>query len=586
MAKCNSCNSEITSGAKFCEHCGAPVFPVATPEQTTRQEEQSAYEAKGPSGDGHPPASQVRYQNDESNQQQSPGNGYQSSQDGQQFAPDTQQSQQGSQQPFQGSYQQQPSQGTYYSNQGTHQSSQVVYQPPQGGQQSSHDPIEISPMPIKQAKDSNKTIIFVILGIVLLGIVSTAIIFLIKGFGKNPYLGLWKATKIIQSGEEIGLDGFFEDAYAIELTDGSECVLVFGGQSFEGTWKTGGNKITITVTDGSDNMDIIGDIDKETMLFKNFVDTGMDVTFEKSDGKLKIPKNTVHVDDPDDWSNVDRDIYIGFWDIDMVEIDGEEHDPVDATGRDIIYFDIKDDGTAILDLDGDKMEGTYTIDGENIKLNIEMGTFHGIFENNMMRVKEWAGIEGMDYIFRKRTESSNSAKQGSIETNKSDIGGDSNLQDYWGKNWFGYLWITDAYGKWEELEDVFYDTHMVLNIDEGGNGDMYMYLGDTEDSSIVSHIIADEDHIEITEGYFWDMELDTSTWWIAPSPVDEGTLLVMGDIYIDPETESSGFDFMICVRPFGERWEQEVANEEHLPPGFEQYIKALDSGATDSSGLR
>ena len=89
MAKCNSCDLEITGGAKFCEHCGAPVSPIVPSGEIIHQEDHDVCEAKMPNGGSHPPPSQVSYQNNEYNQQQSPKEEYQHLQDSQQsfYAP-------------------------------------------------------------------------------------------------------------------------------------------------------------------------------------------------------------------------------------------------------------------------------------------------------------------------------------------------------------------------------------------------------------------------------------------------------------------------------------------------------------------
>ena len=59
-----------------------------------------------------------------------------------------------------------------------------------------------------------------------------------------------------------------------------------------------------------------------------------------------------------------------------------------------------------------------------------------------------------------------------------------------------------------------------------------------------------------TAGYLWDFDYDQGEWVIDVASTDYENMWTFEDTYIDPTPdEASNFDYFICMRPWGQSWE-------------------------------
>ena len=156
-------------------------------------------------------------------------------------------------------------------------------------------------------------------------------------------------------------------------------------------------------------------------------------------------------------------------------------------------------------------------------------------------------------------------------------------QEMWSGQWFGYMWVTAPHGAYDHLDGVVYDAHMFVDLDANDEGTLAISFEDDDYFAIEATVIADDYHIEVVEGLFWDSPIDARLWWARASEDYEGTLIIFGDVYVDPEGDG-GFDYMIVLRPWGELWDQEIERGERIPPGYEAYLAALESGGGGGGG--
>ncbi len=171
--------------------------------------------------------------------------------------------------------------------------------------------------------------------------------------------------------------------------------------------------------------------------------------------------------------------------------------------------------------------------------------------------------------------------------------GDSagSVQEIWNGNWYGYCWAVNAFGEWEHLDDYLFDAYMVIDVNKKGQGTLIIYFGDDFDGwdnwenwDIYADIEAEKNSFVITEGYFWDLELDPKNWWVGLDPVNVGNHVIISDTYLDPElTTGDGFEYIFRFRPYGETWDEEIAEGIILPPGYYDYIEEV-GGSPDNSG--
>ncbi len=165
------------------------------------------------------------------------------------------------------------------------------------------------------------------------------------------------------------------------------------------------------------------------------------------------------------------------------------------------------------------------------------------------------------------------------------------VQEIWNGNWYGYCWTVNAFGEWDHFDDYLFDAYMVIDVDKKGRGTLKIYFGNDFDSwddwvnwDIHAEIKAEIHNFVVIKGYLWDLDLDPKNWWVGLDPVNVGNHVIITDTYLDPElTTEDGFEYIFRFRPYGERWDKEIAEDAMLPPGYYDYIEELGAYPDDSS---
>ncbi|MGI5849514.1 MAG: hypothetical protein ACOX8Q_05555 [Christensenellales bacterium] len=381
------------------------------------------------------------------------------------------------------------------------------------------------------------------LGAAVLVIVLT--VALLTGCGKSapavsddPNIGLWKATKVEMFGEESDADEVFDGDFELELMAGGKCELRGDDGKDTYTWAVHGNTLTISAN-GTDF--ISATIKGGVMVIGDFMETGMKITLEKEGAAANNP---VSSDMPAD--------EVGYYVIDSMTIDGEHYDAESVKDMGISYYiRLNEDNTAQISTDA-LIKGTwkdgkirYQQDGEGVVNEY-------VLEGDALTIEISDGDSQATLVFKRSSE--------------------SGAQAMWDAAWYGYIWVTDGFGSFENDEEFFNDAYLTIEIDETGAGTLEIILDGDDENMVEATIKADEDHFEVTEGFFWDMQLDPSEWWIALSPGSEGKMFVISDTYTDPEGGGkNGFEYMFCFRPYGELWEHEEREGDRVPPGYGMY---------------
>lgn len=410
----------------------------------------------------------------------------------------------------------------------------------------------------------------------------------------DPNIGVWQAMLVEMFDTEFPAADVFADGFELELMAGGKCELRSEGEADKYDWTIEDDTLAVKVK--GDTI-IEADVDGDEMVIGDFMQTGMKIilaregTFVAADPSgdseadaTEAPGDETVDTDESDKENDDSAINIpmlpgseetddaGYYAIDSMTVDGEVYDADDLEDLSIYYYiRLQENNTAIIStdrlivgiwgdnairylLDGEEFVNPYTLDGDALTIDI-------VDEDSSATLS-----------FLRYEESGTEA------------------EELWNRAWYGYLWITEEYPDSVE-EDILMDVYLALDIDWDGSGYFELILGDDVENLAFAYVQADENHFEVTEGYFMDMELDPELWWLAPSPVDEGTLLVIGDAYFVPESDGmEGFEYMICLRPFGDLWEQEESEDSYLPPGYEAYLEMLalaerlGSGAGSTEG--
>jgi len=160
-----------------------------------------------------------------------------------------------------------------------------------------------------------------------------------------------------------------------------------------------------------------------------------------------------------------------------------------------------------------------------------------------------------------------------IKPKEPDYAAIAAMQEKWNGKWYGYMHVTGTRGTYADIEDDVYDAAMVVEIDNNGVGSLSVCLKNEEDISIDAKIKA-ESRVEVTDGTFWDAELETRLWKFELVPEAEGTLILIGANHTALE-DDGGFYYELYLRPYGEVWEEEMREGKRLPPGYNDYLTAL-----------
>lgn len=137
----------------------------------------------------------------------------------------------------------------------------------------------------------------------------------------------------------------------------------------------------------------------------------------------------------------------------------------------------------------------------------------------------------------------------------------------WLGDWYGWWRVENAEG---QLPDSWYDCFASVTEDDQGN--LCLLLWDEETAKtkpLGSVVFRVEDGAALsTDGWFWYTDVAPEEWRL-----DNGGILSLSGRH---EAEGESFDYTICLRPWGDRWED--AKAEDLPYYYEDwYLPLIDS---------
>lgn len=353
-------------------------------------------------------------------------------------------------------------------------------------------------------------------------------------------------------------------------------------------------------SDKTASMNMMGEIQEATWKMLNdneieFASEGGSTSASLSEGKLTMGidgNNMVYV--KDDGAKlpvvapVASDSIEGGWKLVEIEFDGDRltKDDPEFAELEATYLEVKADKSAEWFMAGDVIEMTWEeVDGDyHFSTGPEILIFK--YDGKQLSLDDQGSIFVFEKGERVRT-GLDAVKPDPEETEVSDpvteepdpiipvAGDDEELP--WVGEWYGFFWVLEAGGYWADFESDLDDCWMSITPgDEGYLMDIYWGDREAEYSDIYGNVSMDENHFQLEDGYFWDMELDPDNWWIAKSPMHEGTMILMTDRYIDPErTEGDYMEYMIMLRPYGETWEEEINNDGKIPPGYDDYLDEI-----------
>ena len=305
------------------------------------------------------------------------------------------------------------------------------------------------------------------------------------------------------------------------------------------------------------------------------------------------PVNTADIGSTADTSGDDKSpVLEGRYQMTVYEINGEDMIGFFASmygqnfDAETLYIEIKSGGKCVLSAGDEPYECTYTLDGNAIEIDMGDGeVMKGTVTADTVTIEDESEGNTMLLVFE---------KGGTLSVSPPPDGNNTAtaVQEKWNGVWYGYMWLTEFYGAYENSENDFFDAFMEINVDEDGVGTMEIYTAfESEYYSfsflrdylyLEADIIADEYSFEVTEGIiyddFGDMDLDPDDWlvWLGQQGHDE-YMVFMTDIFLDDDLD--GFEFIFTFRPNGSLWEDQLkgwGSAAKIPPGYYEYIDYLD----------
>ena len=259
---------------------------------------------------------------------------------------------------------------------------------------------------------------------------------------------------------------------------------------------------------------------------------------------------------------------------------------------DDLYLELAKKGKGTMGFEDDELTLTWKLKDDKLTLNVtdedDKMTLEAVYKKDQLIFEDWMDT-GLKIVFEQgsgkkkpkpttteepteeTTTEPTTTETTTEETTTEETTQDLEWLELWNNDWFGYFLVEDTYGEWSVFADAFYDALMIMEVDEDGQGRLSIFIDYEEVPWIDATIKADADHFELVEGIFWDYDLDSYNWWVAPSPFDEGDLIYISDRYYDPELDGDdGFDYVLAFRPYGQEW---PSDSELLPPGYDLYAE-------------
>ena len=415
------------------------------------------------------------------------------------------------------------------------------------------------------------------------------------------------------TGDELG-------GFGIDLQDGGKAVMTIDGESHNVKWTSDDSTVTVTV----DGEKITGERGEDSILFKDMLGMGMDLTFAKegtpaADPALYLPESEKYL--LQDWQSVSVTDILG--------------DPTDEIAPDALKMSFRGDHTMDLtveekefkDLPWSNLGDFGSVDSEDVSLSWEVledgiktdyvkdGTYYTFFcpkdpaaydtktdaaKGEKETAEETVKGSETETITEEETEEE---AENETET-KEDAQGqaavpavpeasgehgkaaDSLYADYWDRDWYGWYLLESCDGDYENLEDSRYDicgsifvedrdTGRIVLWDEDGNADYVICEAEVSFGSGTTSAgcMKTESGSFLREG-----NLGHADWMVDPGASDVSDFDHMIEIDGEYEDEAGSFRYYIYLRPWGMDWEDVRAkNVDFLPNAYDSwYLDAKD----------
>lgn len=230
---------------------------------------------------------------------------------------------------------------------------------------------------------------------------------------------------------------------------------------------------------------------------------------------------------------------------------------------------------------GENGTGKWTLEGNVITIEDGETTIVGTLEDGVMVFENMMDM-GMDVVFY---------KDGVDEDEDIDTEPVNADHAWWNGEWYGWWTTSSCEGDFEDWESGWWDCCAEITVDANGQGHLLLWDEDLPKDDPLAEIDLtltegdDEKGIAVTErGYFLDVNVSNGDYALQPIVDTYDNLLCMEGWY---ETADGSFYFEVYLRPWGQLWDDMIADDEgYAPYYYEQYVQALENGESAPANIR
>lgn len=374
----------------------------------------------------------------------------------------------------------------------------------------------------------------------------------------------------IEAERTEGID--WPDGERIELYEDGTCIFYEGelsGWETPGKWSLEGSDLTLRFYGEKYEADLSsGELELEDYEGTSYLfsDDESDIPDEADRPVEEAPANTPATSAPGESGDVGFDIgyYTGSY--------GVTSSSAGMSGE---YVELYDDLTGYISTDDGVWYFDWTINGEDILIWVDGEEILGYNDGYVMEFD----FNGVSYTFEWEVE------PGYDTADAEDVGADT--ASYWNRDWYGWWYISDGYGSWEDATGNWWDCAAVMEVDGSGYSTIELWDEDYARYDLMAYaegwLYDYEDggtgYMELDYGYFMDSDLNG--WSVDPEYSYYGEMLIIEGYYQDPNVSEDYFYYSIYLRPWGYVWTDiEADSPEDLPYYYyDWYLPAIEAGA-------
>ena len=376
----------------------------------------------------------------------------------------------------------------------------------------------------------------------------------------DPNQGLWTAVTGEMMGLEMEVEEFFGQGFTIELQSDGKCALNVDGEKANGKWTLTGSSFTVE----GGGLDAKGTLKDGVLTLEDVLGMGLTIHFTKNGSSMPSSSSEAASGSGITASSSPSEATgdAGYYVIESITVGSDKMDAamLSALGMNY-YLLLNEDGTTELHTDsvivGTWVPGTLTLveSGEEV---INPYTLDG----DLLTVD----LDGAPVVF-KRSSDTPPASGGAVPTSGSG-GGPGDAFSWWEGEWYGYWLVTSGAGDYLSWEGNRYDCYAVIEVDDTGAANMYLWdddiaLGTLElqiDMQAGSEMMGGAVYMG---GSMFQNTIEDGHYTIEPDSLrDPENMIFIDDRHDD---DKGWFRYEIRLRPWGTQW-NDVATEDEKPP--------------------